>query len=131
MKKDISGRQDIENLVNAFYDKVRTDDTIGYLFDKIIGDDWSHHLPVMYQFWETVLLAVPGYAGNPVRKHIEVDKQVQLNEEHYARWLALWSETLDNLFKGPVAEEAKKKATLMMQLISTKVDWARQGKSIL
>ena len=29
MKKDISGRQDIENLVNAFYDKVRTDDTIG------------------------------------------------------------------------------------------------------
>jgi hemoglobin len=131
MKKDITDRQDIETLVNAFYDKVRMDDTIGYIFNKIIGDDWSHHLPIMYQFWETVLFAVPGYVGNPIRKHIEVDQRIPLKEEHYVRWLALWSETIDAMFVGAVAEEAKKKAALMMQLISTKVDWARQGKSIL
>jgi hemoglobin len=131
MKKDILNRQDIEHLVDSFYEKVRADDTIGYIFDRIIGNDWSHHLPVMYRFWETVLFAVPGYVGNPVRKHIEVDQRERLKEEHFVRWLALWTETIDGSFKGPVAEEAKKKAALMMQLISTKIEWARQGKSIL
>ncbi|MBA3827576.1 MAG: group III truncated hemoglobin [Taibaiella sp.] len=130
MKPDITTRKDIELLVNTFYEKVRVDDTIGYIFDEIIGDDWSHHLPVMYSFWETVLLHRPGYTGNPVKKHIEIDNKVTLKEEHYQRWLLLWSATLDGLYSGPVANEAKSRASLMMQLISMKVQWARDGKTI-
>lgn len=129
--EDIRSREDIEMLVNSFYDKVRKDDVIGYIFQQIIGDDWSHHLPIMYSFWETVLLNKAGYSGNPVKKHIEIDKKVPLQQEHYERWLQLWHETLDNLFAGEVAETAKIRAAAMMQLIDMKVHWAREGKSIL
>lgn len=130
MKKDILDRQDIVLLVDTFYDRVKQDETIGYIFKSIIGADWSHHLPIMYQFWETILLNKPGYNGNPIKKHIEVDKKKRLEPEHYERWLKLWRETSDELFEGPNAEDIKNRAYLMMNLIKMKVEWARLGKSI-
>lgn len=131
MKQDIKHRTDIELLVNSFYDEVKKDGVIGYIFNEIIGDDWSHHLPVMYDFWETVLFGVAAYRGNPVKKHIELDKRQPLQQAHYERWLQLWRATSDTLFEGPKTEEAKKKAETMMQLISIKVEMSRSGKSIL
>ncbi len=131
MNTDIQGRDNIEQLVNSFYDKVKKDDTIGYIFMNIIGENWSHHLPIMYQFWETILLSVPGYTGNPVKKHVEIDRKIKLEDGYYEKWLSLWKETVDELFSGPIAEEAKKRAKLMMDLIRYKVLWAREGKTIL
>lgn len=129
--QDINDSNDIEVLVNTFYDEVKKDEYIGHIFHKIIGDDWSHHLPIMYSFWSMVLLGKQGYSGNPVRKHVEVDRRVELKDEHYNRWLQLWNATVDSLFAGERAEEAKKRAVLMMQLISMKVQAARDNKSIL
>lgn len=129
--QDIGDSNDIRLLVDAFYDQVKKDDVIGHIFHKIIGEDWSHHLPVMYSFWEMVLLGNHGYSGNPVRKHVDVDRQVPLSEEHYKRWLQLWEATTDSLFAGEKADEAKKRAAIMMQLISMKVQAARDDKSIL
>jgi hemoglobin len=128
--KDIETTGDIQLLVDRFYDRVKQDDKIGFIFHNIIGKDWSHHLPVMYQFWSMVLLNQQDYTGNPVRKHVEIDKRMPLKPEHYERWLSLWNKTVDELFSGNHAEEAKKKAKLMIELISYKVEWARQGKSI-
>jgi len=130
MKEDITGGKDIELLVNSFYEKVRSDDTLGYIFNTIIGDDWSHHLPIMYQFWGTVLFTTGGYKGNVIQKHINIDKQIPLQKEHYDQWLLLWNATVDELFEGPVAAEAKNRASLMLHLISMKVDWSRLDNSI-
>lgn len=127
---DISTRADIETLVNTFYDKVKKDDVIGYIFTEAIGMDWSHHLPRMYAFWALILLQEPGYTGNTISKHIELDKKTPLHDEHYTRWAALWNETVDTLFTGPIADEAKKRAGLMKDLIKFKVEWARTGKSL-
>lgn len=129
--QDINNRQDVEQLVNTFYDKVKADTTIGHIFQTIIGDDWSHHLPVMYSFWETVLFGKAGYVGNPIKKHIDLDKQIPLEKAHYDRWQALWNETVDTLFAGPIADDAKYKAGNMVNLISMKVVMARDGKSIM
>lgn len=129
--KDIKTNDDVRLLVNSFYDKVRRDEVIGYIFNEIIGNDWSHHLPIMYQFWSTVLMSQPGYRGNAVAKHIEVDKRIPLKDEHYKQWLYLWTETVDHFFAGEVANEAKNRASLMMNLIGMKVEMARSGKSIL
>ncbi len=129
--KNINNRKDIELLVNSFYDKVRKDELIGFIFNDIIGDDWSKHLPIMYSFWETVLFAKAGYQGNPVKKHVEIDKKIKLQKPHYDKWLQLWTETIDSLFTGEVADRAKEKATTMMQLIDFKVTASRSGKSIL
>lgn len=129
--QDINNRQDVEQLVNTFYDKVKADTTIGHIFQTIIGDDWSHHLPVMYSFWETVLFGKAGYVGNPIKKHIDLDKQIPLEKAHYDRWQSLWNETVDTLFAGPIADDAKYKAGNMVNLISMKVVMARDGKSIM
>ena len=58
-------------------------------------------------------------------KHVEIDKKSPLQQQHYDRWLLLWTATVDELFAGEVANEAKKKATTMLQLISMKVTMAR------
>lgn len=131
IKKDITGREDVELLVNTFYDKVKKDEVIGYIFHEIIGDDWSHHLPIMYSFWDSVLFGKGGYTGNPVRKHVDMDKKTPLNDRHYKQWVALWEGTVDELFAGSVADDAKKKAATMMELIKFKVNSARDGKSIM
>ena len=47
---DLLDRSGIELLVNSFYDTVREDQTLGFIFDKIAGVDWSVHLPKMYSF---------------------------------------------------------------------------------
>jgi len=130
MKKDIANKADIEILINSFYDKVKTDDTIGFIFNQIIGNDWSHHLPVMYHFWNMVLFSQPGYGGNPTRTHVDLDKKIQLQKEHFDRWLLLWNETIDSLYEGEIANEAKNRGMLMANLISIKVEMGRDGKLI-
>ena len=56
MKKDIETREDIIKLVDVFYDKVKKNEILGYIFDDIAKIDWSKHLPVMYSFWASILL---------------------------------------------------------------------------
>lgn len=131
MKQDIQNIDDIKILINTFYDVVKKDDTIGFIFNEIIGEDWSEHLPVMYRFWNTVLFGEAGYTGNPVMKHIALDKQIPLQEAHYTTWLRIWTNTVDDLYSGSIAEDAKKKAGNMVQLISMKVNMARDGKAIM
>jgi hemoglobin len=55
MKTDIRNRKDIELLVNAFYDKIKTDGVIGFLFTEVAKVNWETHLPRMYDFWENIL----------------------------------------------------------------------------
>jgi hemoglobin len=122
MTMDISNHKDIELLVNTFYDEVKNDITIQHIFKEIIGDDWSHHLPIMYNFWGTVLLGEPGYSGNAVARHIDIDKRIPLKEEHFNAWIRLWKANIDKHFSGAKAEEAKKRGELMLQLIRFKVE---------
>lgn len=43
--KDLQTREDIELLVDKFYDKVKEDEVIGFFFNDIAKVDWSLHLP--------------------------------------------------------------------------------------
>ncbi len=128
---DIRNKADIQVLINTFYDRVKADELLGPIFANVIGSDWSHHLPVMYNFWNMVLFSEPGYAGSPVKKHVDIDKRNALNSEHFEKWLMLWNETIDSLYEGEYADMAKNKASLMANLISMKVDMSRDGLDIL
>ena len=59
MKPDISTPADIRLLIDTFYVKVQADDVIGFIFNDIAQVDWPKHLPVMYAFWEFLLLGTP------------------------------------------------------------------------
>lgn len=121
MKKEITHREDIVLLVNSFYDMVKVDTTIGHIFSDVANVNWDHHLPVMYDFWESVLLDGCSYSGNPMIKHIALNKQYHLSEEHFEVWLRLFIQTVDELFTGSKADEAKARAGQIAQLMQHKI----------
>ncbi len=114
-KTDIQFRTDIEQLINRFYDRVKADPVIGYIFNDIAKVDWPKHLPVMYDFWEFLLLQGKNYQGNPIEKHFELHARHPLTAEHFDRWLALFQESVDDLFAGPVADDAKFRAMVIAE----------------
>ncbi|MEH0157457.1 group III truncated hemoglobin [Limibacter armeniacum] len=121
MKKDITNRDDIQLLVNTFYQKVRDDQRIGYLFDDVAQVDWQKHLPIMYDFWETNLLFVQKYKGNPIQTHMEVDDTENLEQKHFGYWMEHWFSTVDELFEGEKATLAKERARKMAHTIFMRV----------
>lgn len=121
MKRDIENTDDIKLLVDSFYRLVIDDDVIGYFFTRIVKLDFEKHLPVMYQFWETVILGLAAYRGNPVKKHLELHLREPLKEYQFDRWLALWTGTVDDLFLGENANQAKQKAKTMKELMLAKI----------
>jgi hemoglobin len=108
--KDITGSKDIKLLIDSFYKQVLTDETIGHFFTKVVPINFDKHIPIMYSFWENVLFYTGEYKRNPMIKHIEISKKAPLTQEHFNKWLSLWTNNVDNLFAGTKAEEAKSKA---------------------
>src|SRR6476659_6587117 len=89
MKKDIENKQDIEKLVNSFYEKVKQDALIGFIFTDIVRVNWERHLPVMYDFWENSLFYTGNYIGNPMEIHRHLHKRIPLTAEYFAQWTDL------------------------------------------
>lgn len=107
---DLTTRADIERLVDTFYGRVRADDILAPIFDDVAHTDWTQHLPKMYDFWETVLLGVPAYRGQPIGIHVQLATRVPLGAREFGRWLALFASTVDAAFLSPQADEAKRRA---------------------
>lgn len=122
MKNDIASRADIENLVNTFYDKVKGNEILGYIFEDVANVNWVAHLPRMYAFWESQLLDQQTFTGNPMVKHIALSKQTSLTEREFSEWLRLFDGTVDEIFKGPKAVEAKIKAANIARLMLHKIN---------
>lgn len=121
MKHDIQNRKDIEQLINSFYDKVKQDDVIGFIFNDVAKVNWEKHLPVMYDFWENILFLSNNYAGNPMSVHTHLNKLTPLAKEHFERWLKLFNETTDELFEGEKAMLAKEKALSIANIMEIKI----------
>lgn len=119
--RDINDRRDIILLVDKFYEKVLHDDLIGVFFTKIKQLDWNNHIPIMYDFWESILFSTNTYHGNPMHTHFALNVKKSLEEKHFDRWLDLWQETIDENFSGEMADEAMLKARNISGIIKTKI----------
>jgi hemoglobin len=106
MMKDVENFDDVKLLVDAFYEKVNRDETLGPIFNQIAQVDWEEHLPKMYRFWESMLFQAATYAGAPFPKHAVLP----VAQGHFERWVVLFAETVDENFSGPKSEEAKSRA---------------------
>jgi hemoglobin len=78
----------IEQLVRAFYDKVRADAVLGPIFEARIRD-WEPHLAQMFAFWSSVALMTGRYHGTPMVKH----NRLPVDAGHFDRWLGLFEQT--------------------------------------
>lgn len=119
---DIRHRQDIETLLEAFYKQVMDDPQIGYLFTEVAQLDLEHHLPIIADFWETVLFSVRKYRGTPLEPHADLHRQAPLTQAHFDRWLTIWTTTVDRLFSGPVADLASQRARTIATVMMTHLE---------
>lgn len=117
MKSDIQNEEDIKLLVDTFYSHVNADDMLSPIFNDFAKIDWDHHLPVMYHFWSSVLFGSMAYKGQPFPKHM----RLPVSREHFSRWVALFTKTVDELFEGERAAEIKQKATSIAQIFQMRL----------
>lgn len=119
--KDISDRADIEFLIDEFYKTLKKDEKIGYFFTEVIEISWEEHIPVICDFWETVLFGNRVYSGNPMIKHIALNKKERLEASHFERWIKVWKSTIDKYFEGSKATVAIDRARNIASLMLHKV----------
>ena len=103
---DLTTEADIVTLVDAFYAKVNEDALLRPVFNDVAHVNWATHLPTMYDFWSSVLLGTSRYKGRPFAKHFALP----ITPAHFQRWLALFNASVDELFAGPKATDAKARA---------------------
>lgn len=119
MNRDIENRADLELLLNEFYKTATIDAEIGHHFADL---DLASHLPVIVDFWEKVLFSKPVYFGNPLAVHQKINEKSPLTFEHFRRWLEIFSQTVDALFAGETAENAKLRAKMIAHSLHRRID---------
>lgn len=112
--RDIENKQDIERIVNEFYDDVLQDGLLAPFFQRL---DFDAHLPKMVHFWSFVLLDEPGYTTDVTQKHLHMP----LKKEHFDRWIALFNATIDRLHQGEKADLAKQRAFVVRWTVESKL----------
>ena len=122
MKPDIAKRSDIELLINSFYEKVKKDEVIGVIFNEVMHMDWEHHIPIIIDFWDSILLNADVYHKNAMEPHFAINKIFPLQQQHFERWLKLFTETTDEYFEGPIATLAKTRARGVAGIMQIKMD---------
>jgi hemoglobin len=125
--RDIASREDVEVLVKEFYKKVRRDKALDYIFDEVVKIDWEHHIPILVDFWESILLNTNKYNRNTMAVHFEINQKVKLEPVHFASWLSLFDSTVDEYFEGEKALMAKTRAHAIAQIMETKMQAANRS----
>ncbi len=124
--RDIETRQDIEVFVKHFYERVVEDDTIGKIFTEVVNMNWETHIPLIVDFWETILLDNPVYKKNAMEVHYHINRIFPLEEKHFKAWLQLFTTTIDEHYAGVVTELAKTRAAGIAAVMEFKMKNDRQ-----
>jgi len=92
---------DLFNLLTDFYARVERDDLLAPYFAAV---DMTAHMPVIVDFWSTMIFHTGRYSGNAFRPHLAMPG---LTARHFARWLRTMEATVDSHAAGPAAEHMK------------------------
>lgn len=126
MKKDITDRKDIELLVDIFYERLLKDDSINYIFNDVAKIDIKTHIPVIADFWESILLNSNVYNNNPMKIHLDLNNKTPLQKHHFETWLKYFTASVDELFEGNTAMLAKQRAVSIATVMQIKISQHNQ-----
>jgi hemoglobin len=127
--RDIESRTDIETLMNAFYSKALTDETIGFFFTEVAPLNMEVHMPLIVDFWETIVFGKAAYKGNVLQVHQHIHELSAFTEAHFARWVALFQQTVNELFEGDHAELVKQRAESIATVMRIKLLYGGIGRN--
>ncbi|MDV2489406.1 MULTISPECIES: group III truncated hemoglobin [Campylobacter] len=98
MKNNTINEQNIETLMDSFYDKIRVDKDLGDIFNAVIGtsdEDWEVHKQKISDFWKGILFGSGVYNGNSLQKHFEL---LPFPKVFFTIWLGLFEDSLDEIY---------------------------------
>ena len=122
MKPDLQNREDIEAVLEAFYSAVFRDPVIGYFFTEVVPLKLEEHLPVIADFWESVVFGARGYRKDVMAVHRGIHELSAIRKEHLDRWVALFTATVEEGFAGERAELMKQRARSIATLMDLKLN---------
>lgn len=96
----------IENLVRAFYGRVRRDALLGPVFESKVND-WEEHIGRLCLFWSSVALMSGRYQGQPMSAHLPLP----IDAGHFDRWLEIFTATAQELCPPPAAAHFLERAS--------------------
>ena len=120
-KSDIASRADLEKVLTAFYTSVFKDDSISHFFTTVVPLNVTHHLPVIADFWESVIFGSLTYSKNVMAVHQHINQLSSLKPEHLDRWVSIFTDTVDEFFCGSNAELMKQRAQSIATLMKIKI----------
>ena len=118
---DIQNQDDLYLLVNEFYKKLLSDESISYIFTDVVKIHLEEHLPVLVTFWSQAILGTGGYTNNLTQIHLDIDKKEHLTPELFKIWLNHFNTTVDENFIGEKAEQIKTQALSIATIMQIKI----------
>lgn len=119
---DITNRTDIYNIVKLFYVKLIDDAVLKHFFASFDTDEKpEHHLQILVDFWDHQLFYTGVYRRNAMQPHLNLHHKFPFKKEHFEQWLKLFNQTVDELFEGIKAHQAKNKAQSIATVIQIKI----------
>lgn len=103
---DIADEQDVADLIRDFYGRAFADPLLGPVFVDVARMDLDAHMPVMRDFWMTVLFRDGRYRRNALTPHVALHSKTELTSAHFERWVALWTAAVASRHDGAVARRA-------------------------
>ena len=118
---DIQNQEDLYLLVDEFYKKLLSDDSISYIFTDVVKIKIEEHLPILVMFWSQAILGTGGYVKNLTQIHLDINAKEHLSPELFNIWLDNFYQTVDENFKGEKAEQIKTQALSIATIMQIKI----------
>ena len=108
--------------MRKFYELAFRDDTIGFFFTQVVPLDLETHLPIIADFWDSVLFGARGYGKNVMQIHQHISSLSKIEKHHLQRWVALFHHVISDHFQGENAELMKQRAQSIATLMEIKLN---------
>lgn len=120
--KDVLDRNDIVLILESFYKKAFADEMIGRFFTEVVPLNLETHIPVIADFWESVLFETKSYRKNVMQVHQHIHQLSPIKKEHLDRWAFLFHSTIDETFAGTKATLMKQRALSIATMMDIKLN---------
>ena len=120
--KDILTRQDVEFLVDVFYEQAIVHPEISNYFTGVVAQHFETHKVRICDFWDDILFHGNKYKGNPMLVHLKMHAEKNLTAIAFKTWLSLWEHTIKANFEGANSEIAISKAQQIGLLMQLKIE---------
>jgi hemoglobin len=122
MKPDISTREDIHYVITEFYKKLVSDKMMLPFFEEIVRKkELNHHIDVITDFWQDILLNTNTYRNNVLQKHLDFHEKVVFEKAHFTKWLQYISISITNSFEGQTSQNMIDRAKSIAMVMQVKL----------